>query len=78
MDKVLLEYEMKKRGLNSATLCKQIGICRSAFSKKCNGKSEFKLSEIQAIVNCLELEDPAPIFFNQKVSNKTLTGEATA
>ena len=65
MDKVLLEYEMKKKGISVEELCKQIGISRSAFYRKCNGKSEFTQSEIKAIVECLNLASPMAIFFAQ-------------
>ena len=63
MDKFLLEYEMKKNGFSVERLCKKIGISRSAFYKKCNGKSDFTQSEIQAIVDLLHLESPVAIFF---------------
>ena len=63
MDKFLLEYEMKKKGYSVKKLCKEIGVSRSAFYKKCNGKSDFTQSEIQAIVDLLHLESPVAIFF---------------
>lgn len=65
MDKALLNYEMKKKGISIEELCKEIGISRSAFYRKCNGKSEFTQSEIQAIVSCLNLDSPIAIFFAQ-------------
>ena len=68
MDKFLLEYEMKKNGFSTERLCKEIGISRSAFYKKCNGKSDFTQSEIQAIVDLLHLESPMAIFFAKEVS----------
>ncbi len=68
MDKDLLEYEMKKKGYSVDDLCKKIGISRSAFYRKCNGKSEFTQSEIQTIVNCLNLGTPMAIFFTEEVS----------
>ena len=68
MDKFLLEYEMKKNGFSTARLCEEIGISRSAFYKKCNGKSDFTQSEIQAIVDLLHLESPMAIFFAKEVS----------
>ena len=63
MDKALLEYEMKKKGVTIDEMCKVIGISRSAFYRKCNGTSEFTQSEIQTIVNHLNLESPVGIFF---------------
>lgn len=68
MDKALLEYEMKKKGVTIEEMCKVIGISRSAFYRKCNGISEFTQSEIQTIVDYLKLESPMGIFFANKVS----------
>ena len=68
MDKVRLEYEMKKRGISIADMCAKIGCSRSAFYRKCNGISEFTQSEIQTIVDYLELDSPVGIFFTEKVS----------
>ena len=68
MDKELLEYKMKKRGVSIADMCAKLGCSRSAFYRKCNGISEFTQSEIQAIVDYLELDSPVGIFFTGKVS----------
>lgn len=64
MDKALLEYEMKKNDVSIGEMCDKLGISRSAFYRKCNGKSEFTQSEIQTIVDVLRLESPMGIFFN--------------
>lgn len=64
MDKALLEYEMKKNNVSIGEMCDKLGISRSAFYRKCNGKSEFTQSEIQTIVDVLRLESPMGIFFN--------------
>ena len=68
MDKALLEYEMKKRGVSIADMCEKLGCSRSAFYRKCTGISEFTQSEIQTIVDYLELDSPVGIFFTSKVS----------
>jgi ACT domain-containing protein len=68
MDKALLEYEMKKRGVSIADMCAKLSCSRSAFYRKCNGISEFTQSEIQIIVDYLGLESPMGIFFSPKVS----------
>lgn len=68
MDKALLEYEMKKRGISIADMCAKLNCSRSAFYRKCNGISEFTQSEIQIIVDYLGLESPMGIFFSNKVS----------
>lgn len=64
MDKALLEYEMSKRNVTISEMCDVLGISRSAFYRKCNGKSEFTQSEIQTIVDYLKLDSPVGIFFN--------------
>lgn len=68
MNKAKLEYEMSIRGITKGQLCDKLGISRSAFYRKCNGLSEFTQSEIQNIVEILNLETPVGIFFDQKVS----------
>lgn len=68
MNKALLEYEMKRRGITAIQLSEYLGIDRSTFSKKCNGQSEFKQSEIQSIIRFLNIKDPTPIFFADEVS----------
>ena len=64
MNAALLEYEMKKAKISTKEMCLKLHISRSAFFRKCNGKSQFKLKEIQQIVDILQLDSPAPIFFS--------------
>ena len=68
VDKARLMYEMSKKGVSCANMCEMLKISRSAFYRKCNGKSEFTQSEIQKIVDYLDLETPVGIFFSKKVS----------
>ena len=63
MNKALLEYKMSEKGKNIADMCAMLNISRSAFYRKCNGKSEFTMSEIKKIVDFLKLESPVDIFF---------------
>lgn len=63
MNKALLEYKMKEKGKSISDMCEKLGISRSAFYRKCNGKSEFTQSEIQKIVDFLDLDSPVEIFF---------------
>ncbi len=63
MDRYKLEYEMKSRGVTVEKMCKDIGISRSAFYRKCRGTSEFTLAEIKKIVEYLGLKSPMGIFF---------------
>lgn len=66
MNKARLEYEMSVHNISKADMCAMLGISRSAFYRKCNGESEFTQSEIQKIVDILNLESPMGIFFNEK------------
>lgn len=63
MNKALLEYKMKEKGKSISDMCEMLKISRSAFYRKCNGKSEFTHSEICKIVDFLNLESPVDIFF---------------
>ena len=68
MDKELLEYEMKKKKISIGEMCKKIGVSRSAFYRKCNGISEFTLSEITKICDLIGFDSAREIFFASKVS----------
>ena len=68
MNKIELEYAMKKKGVTIADMCSVLGCSRSAFYRKCNGISEFTQSEIQIIIDYLALESPMGIFFDNQVS----------
>lgn len=68
LNKALLEYEMKRKGISIMEMCKHLGISRSAFYRKCNGRSEFTQGEIQKIVDLLGLDSPVDIFFAKAVS----------
>lgn len=63
MNKALLEYKMKEKGKSISDMCSVLNISRSAFYRKCNGTSEFTLSEIQKITAFLNLDSPVEIFF---------------
>jgi transcriptional regulator with XRE-family HTH domain len=63
VNKALLEYKMKEKGRSISDMCETLGMSRSAFYRKCNGKSEFTQSEIQKIVDYLNLDSPVEIFF---------------
>ena len=68
MDKAKLRYEMERRGVSVDDMCRELKMSRSAFYRKCAGASEFTLSEIQRIVDYLDLKTPVGIFFAEKVS----------
>lgn len=68
MDRIRLEYEVKRRGKTTNQLCKAIGMSKSAYYRKCKGTTEFTQGEIQKIVDYLGLDTPMGIFFADKVS----------
>ena len=68
MDRYRLQYEMKVRGITIDKMCSDLKMSKSAFYRKCNGKSEFTQGEIQSIVDYLGLDSPMGIFFAEKVS----------
>ena len=63
----LLEV-MGKKNISIQMMYRELGISRTAFYRKCHGKSEFTQSEIQHIVDFLQLDSPVGIFFADKVS----------
>ncbi len=68
MDKQALLDKMKEKGVTITSMYGALGISRSAFYRKCNGKSEFTLKEITQMMTLLEINDPSEIFFSEKVS----------
>jgi hypothetical protein len=66
MDKAKLRYEMEKRGVSCKELCDVLRMSKSAFYRKCTGKSEFTQGEIQIIVDYLDLDTPVGIFLPKK------------
>lgn len=70
VDKPKLEYLIKSHDYTISGFCEKIGMQRSTFYKKSspNYEAEFTVSEIQKIMDTLELDTPMGIFFTQKVS----------
>ena len=68
MDREELEHARKKAGVSREDLCQYLGISVTTYYRKCNGKSEFTLTEIKKIVELLKLDSPVAIFFPEKVS----------
>ena len=69
MDKNELMAEIVRHGDTCEKLAKALGIGIAGFSKKINAKSDFKQSEIKAIMNRYNLgpDDVVKIFFTQSV-----------
>lgn len=68
MDALKLKYVIQSHGYSVEEISKKLGISRTAFYRKCNGKSEFVQSEIQKLIELLEIDNPVEIFFAHKVS----------
>lgn len=68
MDASKLEAVMKQQKVSKGKICEQLGISRSAFYRKCNGKSEFTRREMIEIARILNLSDVSSIFFANEVS----------
>lgn len=68
MNEARLLYEMAIRKVSRKDICSMLGMSRTAFYRKCKGKTEFTRAEIQKIVDYLELDTPVGIFFDIKVS----------
>lgn len=65
-----LRAEIARKGIQHNELADYIGISATAFSKKINGKNEFKLSEITKIAKMLDItpERRNEIFFTDEAS----------
>lgn len=54
---------MREKGLTQAVVARRLGMSTQAFSSKVNGKTDFRLSELEALCNILDINDPAAYFF---------------
>ena len=59
-----LKGKMAECGYTSGKMADEIGISRTSFSLKFNGKREFTLSEIINICRVLNITDANPYFFD--------------
>ena len=57
-----LKGEIRAKGLTQAELAKKIGICEQTLSRKLN-KGVFDSTEMQAMIDVLDIKDPCDIFF---------------
>ena len=66
MDVILLDYELKKKGITKEELSVFLNIDKATLYRKLTGKSEFKRSEIQIIKERLNLSNDLidAIFFS--------------
>ena len=57
-----LRAKIKENGLNQNCVAERIGISSNSFSRKLLGKRDFTLSEVVALCEVLNIENPQEIF----------------
>lgn len=77
MNTSMLLAEIKLKGLSMGEFLKRIQMLRGTWSKKINGVSEFKQSEINDIISVLGLSDEKTIsiFLGQKFPKRNNSTE---
>lgn len=60
----LLKSEIAKNGFNHRTLCKEINMPESTFSRRLK-KGVFKSNEVEKLIKVLKLKKPMEIFFSK-------------
>lgn len=65
----LLRGRMAEKQVTQGLLAAEIGMSENSLSRKLSGKREFRLSEVVAICEKLEIDNPKEIFFNDKIPN---------
>lgn len=68
---VELEIAIKRAGLTKREISRRLGLSEMGFYKKINNITEFKASEIEALVRILCITDVGKIFFDGKVDLKS-------
>lgn len=66
-----LEVAITRAGITKRELAKRLGLSEMGLYKKINNITEFKASEIKALVELLNIEDINEIFFANKVELKS-------
>lgn len=72
-NKQQFEAELILAGFTHSIFAKKLGIDKSTFSKKVNGKSEWTLSEINRIGDIIGVDKIFIIFFAKNVSKTKQT-----
>ena len=62
-----LKAEMVRKGLTQKEVAERMGISSKTLSNKLR-KCVFGSNEIEQLMSILEINDPVPIFFDQKVT----------
>lgn len=67
IDRPLLEYHIKARGMNTEEFCAAVGFSQGTYYNKMGGRLDFTRPEIIKICELLGIEDPTAIFFTRSV-----------
>lgn len=62
---VELEVAIVRAGFTKREVARRLGLSEMGLYKKINNITEFKASEIQALVEMLNIQDMSKIFFNK-------------
>lgn len=70
MDSIYLEFKIKKMELTDEKIAKLLNIHQSTFSRKKKGYTDFTRTEIQKMIDILNLsgEEVMIIFFDKKLA----------
>lgn len=66
-----LEIAIKRSGLTKREVAKRLGLSEMGFYQKLNNITEFKASEIEALIKLLSIKDIGKIFFAGNVDCKS-------
>lgn len=72
-----LEVMIVRAGLTKREVARRLGLSEMGLYKKINNITEFKASEIQALVTMLNIQDMSNIFFNKNVDFNSTKKEGT-
>ena len=61
-DTIELEIAIKRSGLTKREVAKRLGLSEMGFYQKLNNVTEFKASEIEALIKMLSIKDIGKIF----------------
>lgn len=67
-DKDKFQEYLNSSGYKDSYLAKQIGISKTAFSRRKNGLVEWTYPEMVSLAPILGVRDPKQTFFSEKVS----------
>lgn len=60
---------LREKGMTQDDLAKAVNLSSSGLNLKMNGKLAFRVPEVYAICDVLDIKDPVPFFFTPKLSN---------